>query len=275
MTTDVVFTVSIPNELERNALAQSKGGLVRSKILADAIYNLGVFNQLNPEGMQNSLTLENGVKVSWHIPTDKEPGKVEVKPPIGLMPKKLHDEQVKEERLREVSDAIHRYQKAGKKFPTEWVEEYNELLNGEVSIHPNSQDFDLKQFISLFLSGIGGLPTNEDLYDEFDMYVKRALGLPENYGVPKGFLEIGKENEFRISVINGIINYIKHDAEILMPIVPGQTKVDYGKSLIHILCDELHEKFIQPSRLEQLKAKRINEGLTDDEAEEMIDLLLT
>lgn len=72
MTTDVVFTVSIPYELERIAKAQSEDGLVRSKILTDAIYNLHVFNQLNPEGMQNSLILENGVKVSWEIPKDKE-----------------------------------------------------------------------------------------------------------------------------------------------------------------------------------------------------------
>lgn len=54
------------------------------------------------------------------------------KPPLGLKPKLVHDEQ----RLFEVSGAIGRYFIAGLPIPVEWVEEYNQLvksLKGAVS----------------------------------------------------------------------------------------------------------------------------------------------
>ena len=55
-----------------------------------------------------------------------EPYKDECKkPPLGLLPKYIHDDR----RLDEVSKAIKRY--ANELFPlkTEWIEEYNELIN--------------------------------------------------------------------------------------------------------------------------------------------------
>lgn len=45
------------------------------------------------------------------------------KPPLGLKPKNIHDE----ERMSDIAQAISRYIEAVKTIPTEWVEEYNEL----------------------------------------------------------------------------------------------------------------------------------------------------
>lgn len=47
------------------------------------------------------------------------------KPPIGLMPKKLWIE----ERYILVKHAIQRYMESNIEVPTEWMEEYNELVN--------------------------------------------------------------------------------------------------------------------------------------------------
>ena len=52
----------------------------------------------------------------------------DIKPPLGLIPKKLHDERVKIERFNEVCGAISRYYNAGMKIKIEWIEEYNEYI---------------------------------------------------------------------------------------------------------------------------------------------------
>lgn len=46
------------------------------------------------------------------------------KPPVGLMPKYIWDEQ----RHEEVKDAIRRYLSEDCQIPTEWIEEYNSFL---------------------------------------------------------------------------------------------------------------------------------------------------
>lgn len=51
------------------------------------------------------------------------------KPPLGLTPKKFHEEIVKNDRLNDVCGAISRYYNAGLKIPVEWLNEYNELIN--------------------------------------------------------------------------------------------------------------------------------------------------
>ncbi len=51
-----------------------------------------------------------------------------IRPPLGLIPKKFHDERVKVERFKEVCGAIARYYDAGMKINIEWIEEYNELV---------------------------------------------------------------------------------------------------------------------------------------------------
>lgn len=48
--------------------------------------------------------------------------------PIGLKPKKIHEEHVKIERFNEVCGAISRYYNKGLKINVSWVEEYNELV---------------------------------------------------------------------------------------------------------------------------------------------------
>jgi len=46
------------------------------------------------------------------------------RPPLGLKPKWLHDEQ----RLAAVTGAISRYTETKKEIPSEWLEEYNYLV---------------------------------------------------------------------------------------------------------------------------------------------------
>ena len=46
------------------------------------------------------------------------------KPPLGIMPRKLWDEK----RMVDLVDASRRYKKAGMDIPTEWQEEYAELV---------------------------------------------------------------------------------------------------------------------------------------------------
>lgn len=46
------------------------------------------------------------------------------KPPIGLRPKYIADEQ----RHNEVKEAIHRYINNNRPIPAEWIEEYNSFL---------------------------------------------------------------------------------------------------------------------------------------------------
>jgi hypothetical protein len=51
------------------------------------------------------------------------------KPPLGLIPKRFHDQRVKVERFNEVCGAIARYYDARLKIKIEWIEEYNELVD--------------------------------------------------------------------------------------------------------------------------------------------------
>ena len=46
------------------------------------------------------------------------------KPPLGLMPKSIHQTK----RFHEICAAIVRYYDSGKELPIEWIEEYNELV---------------------------------------------------------------------------------------------------------------------------------------------------
>ena len=47
-----------------------------------------------------------------------------MKPPLGLTPKKIWQE----ERLEQVSAAVQRYYEAGLEIPLDWIVEYNELV---------------------------------------------------------------------------------------------------------------------------------------------------
>jgi len=46
------------------------------------------------------------------------------KPPLGLMPRYIHNEK----RLEDIKNAISRYSDAGREIPREWIEEENKLL---------------------------------------------------------------------------------------------------------------------------------------------------
>lgn len=50
-------------------------------------------------------------------------------PPIGLMPKEIHDRKCNSERYNQVCVAITNYRDAGKKIPIEWIVEHNNLLD--------------------------------------------------------------------------------------------------------------------------------------------------
>lgn len=50
-------------------------------------------------------------------------------PPIGLIPKKYHQEMVDVQRFADISLAINRYAVAKMEVPIEWLEEYEELKN--------------------------------------------------------------------------------------------------------------------------------------------------
>lgn len=47
-------------------------------------------------------------------------------PPLGLQPRYIHDR----DRVLEILEAVRRYVLAGKKVPTEWIHELQELSCG-------------------------------------------------------------------------------------------------------------------------------------------------
>lgn len=65
------------------------------------------------------------------------------KPPIGIKPKYIHDEQ----RQQELKMAIARYLNEDAVIPIEWIKEYNELTytikrrNLEISLNPYPKGF--------------------------------------------------------------------------------------------------------------------------------------
>lgn len=52
-----------------------------------------------------------------------------IKPPLGLSPKRFHDESTRVKRFNEILSAIARYLEAGLKINIEWIDEYNELCD--------------------------------------------------------------------------------------------------------------------------------------------------
>jgi hypothetical protein len=52
-------------------------------------------------------------------------------PPIGLMPKKIYAEQVRETRILDILQAMRRYAEAQKPAPIAWIDELQELLTSE------------------------------------------------------------------------------------------------------------------------------------------------
>jgi len=46
------------------------------------------------------------------------------KPPLGIMPRKFHDEK----RMQDLANAINRRLQEPSNIPIDWIEEYNELV---------------------------------------------------------------------------------------------------------------------------------------------------
>jgi phage gp29-like protein len=46
------------------------------------------------------------------------------KPPLGLLPMKLHNDK----RIEDITEAVVRYFEFGMAIPKEWIEEYNDLI---------------------------------------------------------------------------------------------------------------------------------------------------
>lgn len=61
-------------------------------------------------------------------------------PPIGLMPKHIHDSK----RFSDVCSAILRYFNAGLKIPVEWINEYNAFIENNKE-EKNDEEEKLKQ----------------------------------------------------------------------------------------------------------------------------------
>lgn len=57
------------------------------------------------------------------------------KPPLGVKPRWLHDY----ERMADLAEAMHRYEKAGYPVPPEWLEEFVELTRRMVERYNNGQ----------------------------------------------------------------------------------------------------------------------------------------
>ena len=76
-------------------------------------------------------------KVVAKVEVDKKDG-INVsfieRPPIGIIPKKIHEEKVKKDRFNDICGAISRYYNASLKIPVEWINEYNELVGNVLNI---------------------------------------------------------------------------------------------------------------------------------------------
>jgi hypothetical protein len=84
------------------------------------------------------------------------------RPPLGLIPKKYYYEQLKNQRLKEVCEAITRYYNAGLHINIEWVEEYNELIELE-----KQEDNSIIEFGKYLLKKYDGLKSVEEHFKQF------------------------------------------------------------------------------------------------------------
>lgn len=73
------------------------------------------------DGVSMSAHFDNLMELNYLIKNQKD---MSIKPPLGLTPRKFHDEA----RYVEVCGAISRYYNANMPIPLEWVEEFNHLV---------------------------------------------------------------------------------------------------------------------------------------------------
>lgn len=54
----------------------------------------------------------------------KQPSQIFIKPPIGILPRVIHEGK----RIEDIKNTISKFQAENKKVRVEWIEEYNELI---------------------------------------------------------------------------------------------------------------------------------------------------
>jgi hypothetical protein len=100
-----IFTV-VSVSISGNQIAVGFGGL--SLIYVDELLNNDKCTEVTVETLVEEKSVDG----------------LSNKPPIGIMPKYIWESK----RQRELSDAINRYLEAALPVPSEWIEEYNELI---------------------------------------------------------------------------------------------------------------------------------------------------
>jgi hypothetical protein len=107
-----------------------------------------------------------------------------VKPPLGLMPRKLHSERVNTERYNEVCAAIARYVDARLKINIEWIEEYNDLVELVDNYQLGKLNEELPDDCAPFLPDRELLDFAQEFSDNYkDLAAGKYLSSHENYRI--------------------------------------------------------------------------------------------
>lgn len=94
-------------------------------------WNLSGFSGNPPDESFIPLPVSSEQPVSAEVETavSTETHSIEPKPPLGLTPKNLWEEQMQHQRRQDIHAAMQRYIEAGKEIPNNWLEELLELNN--------------------------------------------------------------------------------------------------------------------------------------------------
>lgn len=84
--------------------------------------------------LSGSPFIPRPVSPDQEISTEVEAASTEIKPPLGLTPKNIWEEQMQEQRRKDIHAAIQRYIEVGKDIPNDWLEELIELNNVLIEI---------------------------------------------------------------------------------------------------------------------------------------------
>lgn len=123
--------------LKANVDAQEIGKHMAEKPMEESpkVSNVGLSGVRNIFESQKSILNESIIQSREKMFLDSQIeleklfcAKKSEKPPLGLTPKKVNKELNRKSRLKDVYEAINRYLQAEKSIPSEWVDEYNELL---------------------------------------------------------------------------------------------------------------------------------------------------
>lgn len=102
----------------------------------DKEWGESVFKKVELSG---STFIPRPVSSDQKVSTEVEAASTEIKPPLGLTPKSIWEEQMQHQRRQDIHAAMQRYIEAGKEIPNEWLEELMGLNNTLAGIET---DFD-------------------------------------------------------------------------------------------------------------------------------------